>query len=120
MVKCTLGDDGRPSFDLRDDTDPLADEVEWNLTQLSNRRQIRRPGKPAAGAVVPGRFSIGKLSPVSTASLTKKSAASRMMPSAGTRLPADNNTTSPGTTSSIGTSTVCPSRLTRARVRTRA
>ena len=44
---------------------------------------------PRSAATGPGRFSTGKLSPVRTASLTKKSAASRITPSAGTRLPAD-------------------------------
>lgn len=42
------------------------------------------------------------------------------MPSAGTRLPAERTTTSPGTTSSTGTLRVCALRTTVARVWTSA
>ena len=84
------------------------------------RRNSGRSRRPAAAATGPARFSTGKLSPVRTASLTKKSVASRITPSAGTRLPADSSTTSPGTTSSVGTWLDWPSRSTRARERMRA
>ena len=69
-------------------------------TLVPRKTQFNRSRKPAVAATGPGRFSTGKLSPVRTASLTKKSAASRITPSAGTRLPAASSTTSPGTTSS--------------------
>ena len=52
--------------------------------------------RASAGRRARGRFSTGKLSPVSTASLTKQSVASRMHAVAGTRAPAESSTTSPG------------------------
>jgi len=63
-------------------------------------------------------FSTGYDSPVSIAWLTKRSRASIMRPSAGTRSPAASDTTSPGTRSAIGTSRGCPSRQTVARTAT--
>jgi hypothetical protein len=69
---------------------------------VPRKTQLVRSAGPAGASTTPGVFGTGKLSPVSTASLTKKSAASMMTPSAGTRLPADRSTTSPGTTSSVG------------------
>jgi len=57
-------------------------------------------------------FSVGKDSPGSNASLTKKSLASRRRPSAGTMSPAESSTTSPGTRSCPSTVTSCPSRKT--------
>jgi hypothetical protein len=74
----------------------------------------------ADAAIVPGIFWTGKLSPVRTASLTKKSVAFRTTPSPGTRSPAHRFTTSPGTSSSIETGAAWPSRTTVARVCTLA
>ena len=65
----------------------------------------------STGAVAAWR-STGKASPVSSAWLTKKSCASRTCASAGTRSPADSNTTSPGTSCSAGISARAPSRST--------
>ena len=66
----------------------------------------------------PGFFSTGKVSPVNTAWLTKKSLASSTTPSAGIRLPAESSATSPGTTSSAARTTGWPSRSTLALIRT--
>ena len=73
-----------------------------------------RAASPASAGTTPGCFSTGKVSPVSTAWLTKKSRASSTSPSAGIRLPAESKTTSPGTMSAVGTETVWPSRTTSA------
>ena len=81
---------------------------------------MERCARPAAASARPGDFSTGNDSPVSDASLTKKSSASSTSPSAGTRLPAASSTTSPGTTSRASTSTAWPSRSRRARKPTRA
>ena len=54
-----------------------------------------------------------RTSPVSRASLTKKSLASTSLPSAGTRSPAASRTRSPGTRASALTVTSRPSRSTR-------
>ena len=64
----------------------------------------------AFAATAPGFFSTGKVSPVRTAWLTKKSFASSTIPSAGIRLPAESATTSPGTTCSEGNNFGLPPR----------
>ena len=82
------------------------------LTLVPMNTQLLRSVRPSFSAAVPGRFSTGKVSPVSTAWLMKKSLASSTTPSAGIRLPADSSTTSPGTTRSEGSVWGCPSRRT--------
>ena len=71
-----------------------------------------------SGTSLPGtgstRLATGVLSPVSPASSISSVAATRTRPSAGTLSPASKLTTSPGTRSSAGTSTIWPSRLTAA------
>ena len=81
-------------------------------TVVPMKTQFVRSARPASGFASPGAFSTGKVSPVSTAWLTKKSLASRTRPSAGMRLPADRSMTSPGTISSAGTDRELPSRST--------
>ena len=78
-----------------------------------NTQPVRRPSG-APGSDGPTRLATGKLSPVSVASLVKKSLASSSTASAGTMLPAFSSTTSPGTTSLAGTACSTPSRRTRA------
>ena len=77
---------------------------EHHVDPLGHAGAVRRPG--------PAFFSTGKVSPVSTAWLTKKSLASSTIPSAGIRLPAESSTMSPGTTSSAGMGCGLPSRST--------
>jgi hypothetical protein len=89
-------------------------------TLVPRNTQFARWASVAEGATGAALFSTGKLSPVSIASPTKKSFASRITASAGTRLPAERSTRSPGTISWRGTVTGVPSRITRARERTRA
>jgi hypothetical protein len=62
----------------------------------------------------PRRFSTGNDSPVSAASLSRKSFASSTTASAGTRLPAASSTTSPGTISAAAMRRARPSRTTSA------
>ena len=73
-------------------------------------RQLVRFASGVAAGTGPVDFCTGKLSPVSTASLTKQSAAASSRQSAGTTLPADSSITSPRTMSWIGTEHGCPSR----------
>ena len=61
--------------------------------------QLVRPDIGASALTGPGCFSTGIDSPVRLASVTRKSRPLRIMPSAGTRLPAESSTTSPGTIS---------------------
>ena len=68
------------------------------------------PALSPSGA--PASFSTGSDSPVSAASWTWRSRASRRRASAGTMSPADRRTTSPGTSSRRGSSFHCPSRKT--------
>ena len=58
-------------------------------------------------------LSTGTDSPVSIDSSTEVAAVSTNRPSAGTRSPASNSTTSPGTRSAVGTSCTSPPRRTR-------
>jgi len=67
-------------------------------TLVPMKTQLPRSASAASALAVPGAFATGKVSPVSTAWLTKKSFASSTTPSAGIRLPAESSTTSPGTT----------------------
>ena len=59
--------------------------------------QLVRPDIGASAFTAPGCFSTGIDSPVRLASVTRKSLAARITPSAGTRLPAESSITSPGT-----------------------
>ena len=97
--------------------------VAWPVCAISTRAvplptlvpmntQLPRSARPAGAAAVPGFFSTGKVSPVSTAWLTKKSLASSTTPSAGIRLPAFSSTMSPRTTRYEGRFLGCPSRRT--------
>jgi hypothetical protein len=63
-------------------------------------------------------LATGTLSPVSADSSTSSCTASSRRPSAGMRSPASTATTSPGTSSSVGTVRSSPSRRTRALVTT--
>ena len=74
-----------------------------------------RAASGASAATVPGCFSTGKggVPPRGGRSLTRKSRASSTRPSAGTRLPAESRTTSPGTRSRAGTTRMSPPRRTR-------
>ena len=67
-----------------------------------NTTFVRRASGASAGTT-PGCFSTGNDSPVMLASLTRKSLASRIRPSAGIRLPAESTRTSPGTSASACT-----------------
>ncbi len=67
----------------------------------------------ARRARTPGSFSTGNVSPVSVASSTKRSLDSSSRQSPGMMSPAASTTTSPGTTSSTGTSAGLPSRMHR-------
>ena len=82
------------------------------LTLVPRKTQLLRSARLAFSATTPGLFSTGKVSPVSTAWLTKQSFDSSTTPSPGTRLPADSSTTSPGTTRLEGRVLGCPSRTT--------
>jgi hypothetical protein len=81
----------RPVLTTRTLAVPLRTDVPMNA-------QLVRAAIGAVAATTPGCFSIGIDSPVRLASLTRKSRAVRMTPSAGTRLPAQSSITSPGTT----------------------
>ena len=77
--------------------------------------QIRSPsGTSSPGDRARSSFPTGRLSPVSAASSISSVAATKIRPSAGTRLPASTRTTSPGTSSSASISIAWPSRRTRA------
>ena len=82
------------------------------LTLVPMNTQLLRSLKLAVSATTPSFFSTGKVSPVSTAWLMKKSFDTNTMPSAGIKLPADRATTSPGTTRSEGIVLNRPSRKT--------
>ena len=76
--------------------------------------QTRSPSgtsSPTTGSVC---LPTGRLSPVRAASSISRVAATRIRPSAGTRLPASTRTMSPGTSSSASISIACPSRRTLA------
>ena len=79
-------------------------------TDVPVKTALVRCATAASGADRPGDFTTGNASPVNTASLTLKSRASRRMPSAGIRLPAESRITSPGTMSSASTEHSAPSR----------
>jgi len=64
----------------------------------------------ADAATVPARLATGKLSPVSAASSTNSAVASSRSASPGTIVPAPSCTTSPGTSSRVGTVRQAPSR----------
>ena len=93
-------------------------------TLVPIKTQLVRAAKPAVAATSSALcatfFSTGKVSPVSTAWLTKKSLATSKTPSAGIRLPAASSTTSPGTTAAAGIVWGWPSRSTVALIVTRA
>ena len=72
-------------------------------TDVPVKTALVRCAMPASGADRPADFTTGKVSPVRTDSLTLKSRDSRITPSTGMRLPADRQTTSPGTMSSTPT-----------------
>ena len=84
------------------------------LSTLLPMKQALVNSKVALPVIVCGSafFSTGMDSPVSADWLTKKSLAQSTRRSAGMRLPAARTTTSPGTTSSRGTSVSRPSRST--------
>ena len=84
---------------------PERTEVLWKVTLVCWAR-------PAPGALGAAVFSTGKVSPVRAAWDSRKSRASRITPSAGTRLPAESWITSPGTICSASTTVSLPSRQT--------
>ncbi len=88
-------------------------------TLLPRKAQLLSWASGVVSGKAPARLSAGKLSPVSTASLMKRSFDSRITRSAGTRLPAESSTMSPGTISRTGNDVSAPSRSTTARGRTR-
>jgi len=79
-----------------------------------NAMLSRSPSPTSSLAMASVLFSVGTLSPVRAASSISSVAATMRRPSAGTRLPASNNTMSPGTRVSATTSITWPSRRTRA------
>ena len=83
-------------------------------TDVPMKAQLVRPDIGAPALTAPGSFSTGIDSPVRLASVTRKSRAARITPSAGTRLPAASSITSPGTISLATTVRIAPSRQTRA------
>ncbi len=83
-------------------------------TEVPAKTILVRAIGAAACAAGPGCLVTGKLSPVSTDSLTLRSMASMTTPSAGIRAPAASSNTSPGTTSLAGTPNSARSRRTRA------
>ena len=74
---------------------------------------VRSPRATSGPRSTPASFGIGADSPVSAASCVSMVAERTMRPSAGTPSPASRRTTSPGTTSTAGTSATEPSRSTR-------
>ena len=81
-------------------------------TEVPEKTELVRWLIAASAAMIPGFFSTGIDSPVSEPSLTRKSVAVSMTPSAGTKFPADNWITSPFTISAAGTVIAFPSRKT--------
>ena len=87
----------------------------------ANYRIIRELGRGGMARVYlardlrHSRFDCGSDSPVREDSSTATLAAQRTTPSAATRCPSRNTSTSPGTTSSSGTEISCPSRTTSAK-----
>jgi len=81
------------------------------LVASKRKAPVRFSVAPTTGS--PGRFSTGRLSPVSMDSSTAE-APSRTTPSTGIFSPGRTRTRSPIRTSSTGTSTSRPSRRTRA------
>ena len=76
----------------------------------------RSPSGTSSPATVSTTFRTGTLSPVRAASSISSVAATSRRPSAGILSPASNATTSPGTSSSAGTSRRSPPRRTCARI----
>ncbi len=84
-------------------------------TEVPRNTAVRASPSPPAGAPSDWAcFSRGRDSPVSAASLRKRSLADRSRASAGTRSPAESWITSPGTTSRAGSWRGAPSRRTEA------
>ena len=79
-----------------------------------NAMSMRSPSA-ASAATASTCLGTGALSPVSADSSISRVAERMIRPSAGTRSPASIITTSPGTSSAIGTWVTSPSRMTRAR-----
>ena len=88
-------------------------------TEVPRKTMLSRRASGVAAAQTPARFSTGIDSPVSAASLTRKSRACSSTASAGTRLPAARCTMSPTTTLATGTRCSLPPRCTRALSATR-
>ena len=85
-----------------------APRVTWQFMKAMSTRSPRA----ASAATASTCLGVGTLSPVSADSSISSVAAVRMRASAGTRSPASMLTMSPGTSSSIGTSTRSPFRRT--------
>ena len=78
-----------------------------------NTPLVRAASDALAGTLL-ARFTAGNVSPIIAASETRKSCASSTRLDAGTRLPAENSTMLPGTSTVTGTVVYAPPRSTRA------